>query len=532
MERNTEKPKKSRFGEILLEYGIINQEQLNAALKMQMQVGGHIGSILEDMGVLDEHALLNFLSKQFNTPPANLFDVNIDSSILKIIPFDKVKEYKVLPLRTERNKLVLAMMNPNDLTAIQDIEFASGLRIEPVIVPSSQMEAAIKLFLKEGYGIRTFSGSALREKTEAYETRVSETGAIDIRSLLRLVIEHKGTDLHLTAGVPPSIRVDNELKRLPMPAITPEQMREFADSILTKEQKYQFDRRKEIDFAYSYKEIGRFRMNMYRQRNSISFAARFIIEDIPNLKSLGLPGWVSDFALKTQGLILISGPSGHGKSTTMASLVDIINSNRKCNIVTLEDPIEYLHKHKKSNVNQREVGVDTDSFQEGLKHIFRQDPDVILIGEMRDPESIAIALTVAETGHLVMSTVHTLNATSAVDRIVDIFPGHQQHQVRIQLADCLLLVLAQRLVPKKKGGGRVLAYEKVINTYRVKNMIREGKVHQLRSLMQAASEDLTSIDQSLAKLCIDGEITKEDGLKFADNPRYYEDLIRLGGFKG
>jgi twitching motility protein PilT len=270
---------------------------------------------------------------------------------------------------------------------------------------------------------------------------------------------------------------------------------------------------------------------MYQQRHSVSFAARIIIEVIPSIKELLLPEWITDFALKVQGFILIAGPTGHGKTTTMAALIDIINSKRKCNIVSLEDPIEYLHTHKKSNINQREIGIDTESFAIGLKHVFRQDPDVIVIGEMRDPESIAIALTAAETGHLVISTLHTQNSTTAVDRIIDVFPEHQQHQVRMQFADSFLLVFAQRLLAKKEGGGRVLAYEKIANSFRVRSLIREGKTYGIRSLMQVVAEDMTSIDQSLATLCLNGEITLEEGLKFADNPSYYQDLVKMGGVK-
>lgn len=305
-------------------------------------------------------------------------------------------------------------------------------------------------------------------------------------------------------------------------------MKRFTSQILSETQSEKFESEKEIDFAISLADIARFRVNMYKQRNFISLAARRIVESMPSLEELNLPGWIKDFALRTQGFILITGPSGHGKTTTLSALVNLINSNKRCNIITLEDPIEYLHRHKKSNVNQREVGIDTDSFAQGLKHIFRQDPDVIVIGEMRDPESIAIALTAAETGHLVISTLHTLNATTAIDRIVDIFPAYQQHQVRTQFADVFLLVFAQRLVPKKEGEGRILAFEKITNTFRVRNMIRENKSFNLRSLMQVSAEDIFSIDQSLADLCLGDKITLEDGLKYADNPSYYKNLVSLG----
>lgn len=523
MEQKTTEKRRPLLGEILLEQGLITAEQLKRALKSQIQAFDRLGSVLVEMGYLDNDSLLNILSKQHSVPSVDLFRVNIPTEILNLIPYEKVRSFKVLPIKRENNVLHLAMVDPNDIGAVQDIEFATGLRVKPYVAPAYQIESAIEMFDRWGYGKEAFKGGNLKEIKPITETTMS------IFTLLRLMVEEKGTDLHLTAGVPPCIRVDGEIKRLSsMHSITPDQMRAFAEEVLTEEQMTRFEREKEIDFAISIKEFARFRMNIYKQRNSISISARHIIEDIPSLEELNLPSWLKDFALKTQGFILITGPSGHGKTTTLSALVDVINSNRRCNIVTLEDPIEYLHSHKKSNVNQREIGVDTSSFAEGLKHIFRQDPDVIVIGEMRDPESIAIALTAAETGHLVISTIHTINSTTAIDRIVDIFPAHQQHQVRTQFADAFLLVFAQRLIPRKDGKGRVPAYEWVSNTFRVRNMIRDGKAFNIRSLMQTASEDFTSIDHSLAELCLNGKIRMEDGLKYADNPTYYKDLINMG----
>ncbi|GAB4535870.1 MAG: hypothetical protein Fur0020_03500 [Thermodesulfovibrionia bacterium] len=524
MEQKTTEIRKPLLGEILLEQGLITAEQLKRALKSQIQAFDRLGSVLVELGYLDNESLLNILSKQHSVPSVDLFKVDIPVDVLNLISYEKVKSFKVLPIKRENNILHLAMVDANDLSAIQDVEFATGLRAKPYVTPAYQIESAIEMFNRWGYGNSPFKGEDLKGVKP-----VTEATTMSIFSLLRLMIEEKGTDLHLTAGVPPSIRVDGEIKRLSsMHTITPEQMRSFAIEVLTNEQMQRFERENEIDFAISIKGFARFRMNIYKQRNSISISARHIIEDIPSLEALNLPSWLRDFALKSQGFILITGPSGHGKTTTLSALVDVINSNRRCNIITLEDPIEYLHTHKKSNVNQREIGVDTSSFAEGLKHIFRQDPDVIVIGEMRDPESIAIALTAAETGHLVLSTIHTINATTAIDRIVDIFPAHQQQQVRTQFADAFLLVFAQRLIPRRDGKGRIPAYEWVSNTFRVRTMIRDGKAFNIRSLMQTASEDFTTIDHSLAELCLSGKIRMEDGLKYADNPTYYKDLINMG----
>jgi twitching motility protein PilT len=519
MARTAQIKSKTRFGELLLEYGIITQDQLQKALRRQIQVGGHLGSILEEMGFLDEDSLLSFLSKQLNTPSMSLLNARIEAKVLSLVPFEKVKDLKVIPVKDDGGTLTLGMINPNDFSAVQEVEFSVGRRIEPVVVPCNQVERAIALFEKQGYGNESFDGGLLKAKIPSVEG----VQVPDARSLFKKVVEEKATDLHITAGVPPSLRIDNELIRLSMPAMTPEQVKDFAFNVLTEDQIKIFKRDKEIDLAVTIPDAGRFRVNIYKQRNALSFAARLIIDEIPSINELNLPGWIADYALRSQGFILITGPSGHGKTTTMASLVDIINAGRKANIITLEDPIEYLHKHKKSNINQREIGVDTESFAVGLKHIFRQNPDVIVIGEMRDPESIAIALTAAETGHLVISTMHSLNAATAIDRIIDIFPANQQHQVRMQFADAFLFVLSQRLVARKDGHGRILAHEKMINSFRMRNLIRDEKTHGIRSLMQVKSDDVSSIDISLAQLCRDGMITLEDGLKYADNPRYYQE---------
>ncbi len=514
---------KSRFGEILLEYGIITQDQLKKALQRQDQSGGHIGSILEEMGFLDEDSLLSFLSKQSNAPPLNLTETKIDAKVLNLLPFQKVKTFKVLPVKEVGQKVTLAMVHPHDINSIQDVEFALGRRVEPVIVPYNQMERAISYFKKNSYGEDDFDGRVL--KSVVTTAQVSKVP--DVYSLLKKVLENNATDLHITAGVPPSLRIDNDIQRMQVPVLTPDQVEELCMGILSEKQREVFFRDKEIDFAVTLPDSGRFRVNVYKQRNSYSLAARMIVDDIPSLKELNLPESLSDVALKRQGFILITGPSGHGKTTTMSALLDIINSRRRANIVTIEDPIEYLHKHKKSNVNQRELGPDTASFAIGLKHIFRQNPDVIVIGEMRDPESIAIALTAAETGHLVLSTMHSLNTTTAIDRIIDIFPGNQQHQVRMQFADAFLLVLGQRLVPKKGNeGGRVIALEKLANSHRIRNFIRENKTHNIRALMQVGAEDFTSIDQSLASLCTEGKISVTDGEKFADNMKYFNELVK------
>jgi twitching motility protein PilT len=522
MQELTEKQKPS-IGEMLLDYDLITQEHLARALDRQVQKGGRLGSILEDMGYVDDDTLLNILSKQYNLPFINLFEVKIPPDVMRLVPFELVRSFQVLPLNKSGNTVSLAMISPDNMDAIKNVELAAGCAVKPYIVSLYQMDKAISRFEKEGYGNVPFDGEQLREGEFRVESKIP-----GIYTLLRLVPDFKATDLYLTAGAPPGLRINNEFKRLSMPKITTAQMRDFLYDILKKGQMEEFERDKELDFVLSLKDTGRFRITLYKQRNSVSLSARLIFENIPSIKELCLPEWITGHIMKPQGLILIAGLPGNGKAATISALVDVINSTRKCNIVTLEDPIEYLHRHKKSNVNQREIGIDTESFSAGLKHVTRQGADVIVMSELRDTESIVMALNAAETGHLVISAMTSLNTITALDRIINVFPQNQQPQIRIQLADTLLLVLSQKLIPQKEGDGKILAYEKLTGSSRVRNLIREGKTVNIKSLMQVASEDMLSIDRSIAKLCFEGRITFEEGLKFADMPSYYQDLIRTG----
>lgn len=522
MAQPVKKDKKPMLGEVLVEYGIITQSMLKNALKRQTQVGGQIGSVLIEMGYLTTDTLLDFLGKQFGVPSANLFKLDIPQHVLKSLPLEKIKEYKVLPIEVE-DKLTLAMVNPSDFMAIRDVEFILGKRVHPVVVPSLQMDAAIRSLESGGGQLR---GCDLEKTCTLHE---ADQGTTDFRALLKRLHEARATDLQLTAGVPPSLKMSTDLQRMNLPPLTPDALMQYAAVLLSPEQQIAFEKANDLDFAFTDREFGRFRVNIYKQRNSVSITLRRIPDEIPPLSELGLPDDLETFALKNQGLILVTGPAGHGKSTTLACMVDIINSKRKCNIISLEDPIEYLHKHKNSNVNQREIGIDTATFHDGLKHIFRQDPDVIVIGEMRDPESFRIALQAAETGHLVLSTLHSRNATSTIERVIDIFPADQQPQIRTQLAESLLLILSQRLVQRKDRSGPVLAYERLVNSFKIKTFIREGKTHQIRSQMQLPGEEYSSIDVSLARLCNEGKITVEEGLKQADNPQFFQDMLKQRG---
>lgn len=350
---------------------------------------------------------------------------------------------------------------------------------------------------------------------------------MNLNELLFEVLNKDASDLHITTGVPPIIRVTGELVALNYPLLKSDDTKELIYSILTKEQKEHLEENLEYDFSYQLEGKARFRVNIYFQKGSLSAAFRLIPLEIKTLEQLGLPRVLEDLTKKPRGFILVTGPTGCGKSTTLSSLINIINETRSDHIITVEDPIEFIHNHKKCVVNQREVGMDTKSFATALKYVLRQDPDVILIGEMRDLDTISAALTAAETGHLVFSTLHTQDAPQTIDRIIDVFPGHQQSQVRIQLASSLQGIVSQQLLQTKDGLGRVVAAEVLVPTSAVRNLIREGKVHQIYTSMQTGTQSgMQTMDQSLADLYRRGKITLNTAISRSMDP---QDLKRILG---
>ncbi|MCI1693862.1 type IV pilus twitching motility protein PilT [Aneurinibacillus aneurinilyticus] len=332
---------------------------------------------------------------------------------------------------------------------------------------------------------------------------------LDINKLLRYAFEKRASDLHITAGSAPIFRLDGELRRLDVSPLMPPDTEVIAREVMGEELFQSFKDEGEADFSYGIPGISRFRVNAYHQRKSISLVFRVIPTEIPTLEKLNMPKILEKLCHKPQGLVLVTGPTGSGKSTTLAAMLDYINRNMRKHIITLEDPIEYLHRHKSCIVNQREIGFDTVDFATGLRASLRQDPDVILVGEMRDLETISTAITAAETGHLVFATLHTPDAPQTIDRIIDVFPGPQQPQMRIQLASVLLSVVSQRLFPKV-GGGRIAATEILVNTPAVSNLIRMEKVHQIRSIMQTGREmGMHTLEMSINELVAQGALMKE-----------------------
>jgi len=332
--------------------------------------------------------------------------------------------------------------------------------------------------------------------------------------LLKMMIEKNASDLHITTGSPPRLRVDGKLEHIDLPPLTPADTKALCYSILTDAQKHKYEENNELDLSFGVKGLSRFRANIFMQRGAVAGAFRTIPFEIRGFKELGLPEIVNDLVKRPRGLILVTGPTGCGKSTTLAAMIDRINTERYDHIITVEDPIEYLHSHKKCLVNQREVNADTTSFKAALKYVLRQDPDVVLIGEMRDLETIEAALTVSETGHLTLATLHTNSAVQTINRIIDVFPPHQQEQIRVQLSFVLEGIMAQQLIPKKSGKGRVLSIELLVPNPAIRNLIREDKVHQIYSMMQTGQTKfgMQTMNQSLFELYSKGLITYEDAI--------------------
>jgi twitching motility protein PilT len=350
---------------------------------------------------------------------------------------------------------------------------------------------------------------------------------IPLKELLETTMQQNASDLHLTVGVPPVIRVNGELKQISSEKLQPIDTESYAKGILNEEYE-KYIKVGELDTSFSAAGIGRFRVNIFKQRGSHAIAIRVVGLKIPTLGDLQFPNVIKDVITNKRGLVLVTGPTGSGKSTTLAAMINEINATRASHIITLEDPIEYLHKHNKSIINQREIGKDTLSYANALRSILREDPDVILVGEMRDLETISIALTAAETGHLVFSTLHTIGAAKTIDRIVDVFPPYQQQQVKIQLAAVLKGIISQQLLPKSDGKGRIAAIETMIATTAIQNMIREGKTHQVESSIQTgAKHGMKTMDMSLSELYKKGLISYETALSYAIDRDMLSKIISL-----
>lgn len=353
---------------------------------------------------------------------------------------------------------------------------------------------------------------------------------VTLTQLLKTMVEQNGTDLHITTNSPPQIRLDGKLIPLKLAPFTPTDTKKLIYSILNDSQKQRFEEQLELDFSFGIKNLARFRANVFYQRGAVAGAFRLIPYEIRSFEALGVPRVIGNLCDLPRGLILVTGPTGSGKSTTLASMIDKVNSERSEHIITIEDPVEYLHSHKKCIVNQREVHTDTKSFSRALRAALRQDPDVVLVGEMRDLETVETALTIAETGHLTFATLHTNSAVQTINRVIDIFPAHQQTQIRTQLSFVLEAVLCQSLLPTANGKGRCLAMEILIPNSAVRNLIREDKIHQIYATMQTGQlkHGMMTFNQSLASLYFQGKLKKEVAVARSSNKEELIDMMNRG----
>ncbi len=517
-----------QLGELLIERKVLSRDTLEQLLTREEADGVPLIKLLTAEGLVSEKDLAAAIAQKAGYEFVDFNEINLNPKVDGLIPPDMAAHFRAVAIDIVDDFLRVALMDPSDSATISELEKVTGFSIKPVMADKHDLERILRALLGDqlvaGPGVE---GAETDGAGGDLDFQVIK-GELHINELLTKVVEFGGSDLHLTVGIHPTMRLHGEM--LPMteyPKLSGSETRRLIFAILTQRQRERFETDKELDTAHAVPACGRFRVNVFYQRDSVGGVMRSIPYEIVPLDSLGLPPAVSQFADLPRGLVLVTGPTGSGKSTTLASLVDIINTNKKCHIITVEDPIEFLHRHKAAVVNQREVGEDTHSFSEALKHALRQDPDVILVGEMRDLETISTALTAAETGHLVFATLHTQDAPQSIDRVIDVFPAHQQQQIRTMLASALQGVVTQQLLPLAGRPGRAVASEVLVCTPAVRNLIREGKTHQIYSAMQAGGKyGMQTMDMSLATLVRRNEISLTMAVDRCSNE---EDLKRLAG---
>jgi twitching motility protein PilT len=530
-----------RLGEFLVERRVLSRDDLEEMLAREAKEGTPLPRLLASHGLVSEKDLMAAVAHQVGIRFVDLAETPVDPRLDRLVPAELAHAGPALAVQADGDQLVVAMGDPGDKEAASAIADATGWVVTPAIAERTELRRAVDAMYGKapGDGERAEPGddieisidepSPVQLAESAVPGRLGDESRADdlhVDDLLERLLDLGGSDLHLTAGAHPSVRVHGELKPMTeFPLMNGSEIRRMIYAVITQKQREKFEAELELDTSHAIPGRGRFRVNVFLQRDSMGAVMRAIPYEIVPLDELGLPPAVAGMAQLPRGLVLVTGPTGSGKSTTLAALIDIINSSKPLHIMTVEDPIEFLHRHKTAVVNQREVGEDTYSFANALKHVLRQDPDVILVGEMRDLETISTALTAAETGHLVFATLHTQDAPQSVDRVIDVFPAHQQQQVRVQLASSLQGIVTQQLLPRRGGGGRVVAAEVLVATPAVRNLIREGKTHQIYSAMQAGGKyGMQTTDQSLAHLVKAGLLDMQTALERCANE---EDLRRL-----
>jgi twitching motility protein PilT len=466
---------------------------------------------------------LSFIDLRSMLPP--------DRRVLERLPAETCKNYGLVPVAYDGDSLHLATSNPLDEGGMLVIRTLVNCKLTLRVAPLDDIRAAIERW----YSAAGLAGTApvitqrqAPKDVFAPLVAVNKEDELLLDQLLLQMLDNRGSDLHLAVGSPPMMRVDGELRPMPFPTMSPRAIQTMCYALLTDVQITQFERHWELDFAYSLPGVSRFRVNYHRQRGSMGAVYRTIPMEIPTLDKLNLPLVVRELTQRPRGLVLVTGPTGSGKSTTLAAMVEEINRTQRTHIITIEDPVEFLFNNKLSVVTQREVGADTESFGTALRHVLRQDPDVILVGEMRDLETIATAVSAAETGHLVFATLHTTSAAQTVERIIDVFPPHQQEQIRSQLSNVLEGIVCQTLLPNLDGRGRSCAQEILVCTAAIRTLIRDSKPHQITSVIQASAKyGMQTLDQALKSLVLARKVSLEEAVKKASNPEDFKALVAM-----
>ncbi len=521
-----------QLGQLLVDNRLLTKDDLEHELDRAERMEVPLATLLVQAGQVREEDILRVVAERLGITFVELAQGAasvVDPPALRYLDHDMARKFGALPLSVDdEGRVVIAVADPFNQEKLGSLRRLAGVEVALALAPRKVLASAIE----EAYDL--LASLPASEEASSVAVKASVAAAADeadrthVNELLAMLLEKGGSDLHLTAGSPPQVRINGVLKPIDeFGILKPAVLRSMLYDVLTSRQREELEEYRELDCSHPLPGKGRFRVNVFFQRDSVGSVMRAIPNDILSLSDLNMPEVVPDFANLTRGLVLVTGPTGSGKSTTLASLIDLVNSTRACHVMTVEDPIEFMHRHKMAIVNQREVGADTLSFAAALKHALRQDPDVILVGEMRDLETISTAITASETGHLVFATLHTQDAPQSIERIIDVFPSHQQQQVRVQLASSIQAVVSQQLLRTADGKGRVAAVEVMVATPAIRNLIREGKVHQITSIIQSGAKyGMQTMDQALAAMVKAGTVSYKDAYERAQN---HEDFSALVG---
>ncbi|HOF87405.1 MAG TPA: PilT/PilU family type 4a pilus ATPase [Armatimonadota bacterium] len=529
------------LAKLLERQGLLPPDVLEGLLQKARTLQEWLGEVAVDDKLLTFREIAQAIAREMKLPLVDLRPMSPpDARVLERLPAETCRNHGLVPVAFEGDSLHIVVSNPLDEGGMLVIRTLVNCTIAVRVAPLDDIRTTIERW----YGFADAAAPYLlktaptpppapppgppRSSVFAPAAMANNAEELALDQLLLQMMENRSSDLHLAVGSSPMMRVDGELRPMPFPTMTPRAIQTMCYALLTDVQITQFERHWELDFAYSLPGVSRFRVNYHRQRGSMGAVFRTIPMEIPTLDKLAMSPMIREFTQRPRGLVLVTGPTGSGKSTTLAAMVEEINRTQRTHIVTIEDPVEFLFNNKLSIVTQREVGADTESFGTALRHVLRQDPDVILIGEMRDLETIATAVSAAETGHLVFATLHTTSAAQTVERIIDVFPPHQHEQIRSQLANVLEGIICQTLLPNLDGRGRSCAQEILVCTAAVRTLIRDSKAHQITSVIQASAKyGMQTLDQALKTLVLQRKVSLEEAIKKASNPEDFKALVAM-----